>query len=126
MMVIQSLLTVVYVTSLASLVASLNMFKAALQGVLRSPVAFFDTTPMGKLILLEIESLINTDCAGRILSRLSKDQDTLDAQLSMTLYQVGDIVCLSLQIYNNLPVVPFYVQLRHRNRKYLRDVQSPS
>ncbi|PPR03716.1 hypothetical protein CVT24_007391 [Panaeolus cyanescens] len=53
----------------ASLIASLNLFKAALNGVLRSPTAFFDTTPMG-----------------RILSRLSKDQDTLDAELVMTLF----------------------------------------
>lgn len=47
------------------------MFKAALNGVLRSPVSFFDTTPMG-----------------RVMSRLSKDQDTLDTQLSMIMYQV--------------------------------------
>ncbi|KAF9042985.1 multidrug resistance-associated ABC transporter [Panaeolus papilionaceus] len=53
----------------ASLVASLNLFKAALNGVLKSPTAFFDTTPMG-----------------RILSRLSKDQDTLDAELVMTIF----------------------------------------
>ncbi|TDL20293.1 multidrug resistance-associated ABC transporter [Rickenella mellea] len=56
--------------SLVGLYASLRLFKAALGGVLRSPVSFFDTTPMG-----------------RIVSRLSKDQDTLDTQLSMTLYQ---------------------------------------
>lgn len=56
--------------ALASLIAGLNLFKAALRGVLRSPASFFDTTPMG-----------------RILSRLSKDQDTLDTQLSMTLFQ---------------------------------------
>ncbi|KAF5354262.1 hypothetical protein D9756_007067 [Leucocoprinus leucothites] len=53
-----------------SLIASLNLFKTALKGVLRSPVSFFDTTPIG-----------------RILSRLSKDQDTLDNELSMTLMQ---------------------------------------
>ncbi|KZP34073.1 multidrug resistance-associated ABC transporter, partial [Athelia psychrophila] len=53
----------------ASLSASLSLFKAALAAVLRSPIAFFDTTPIG-----------------RILSRLSKDQDTLDNDISMTLY----------------------------------------
>ncbi|KAF7373650.1 Oligomycin resistance ATP-dependent permease YOR1 [Mycena sanguinolenta] len=57
--------------ALASLMASLNLFKAALAHILRSPASFFDTTPMG-----------------RILSRLVKDQDTLDNQLSMTLMQL--------------------------------------
>ncbi|KAF5310093.1 hypothetical protein D9619_010353 [Psilocybe cf. subviscida] len=56
--------------AIASLVASLNLFKTALSTVLRSPTSFFDTTPLG-----------------RILSRLSKDQDTLDTELSMTLMQ---------------------------------------
>ncbi|KAJ7175337.1 multidrug resistance-associated ABC transporter [Mycena filopes] len=54
--------------AIASLAASLNLFKTALAHVLRSPSSFFDTTPMG-----------------RILSRLVKDQDTLDNELSMTL-----------------------------------------
>ncbi|KAF9067926.1 multidrug resistance-associated ABC transporter [Rhodocollybia butyracea] len=56
--------------ALAGLYASLGIFQAALRHVLRSPVSLFDTTPMG-----------------RILSRLSKDQDTLDSQLTMTLMQ---------------------------------------
>ncbi|KAI0826665.1 multidrug resistance-associated ABC transporter [Trametes gibbosa] len=57
--------------SMASLTAGLRMFKAALGTVMRSPVAFFDTTPLG-----------------RIMSRLSKDQDTIDAELSMTAVQL--------------------------------------
>ncbi|KAF8915697.1 multidrug resistance-associated ABC transporter [Mucidula mucida] len=56
--------------ALSALIASLRMFKASLSHVLRSPVSFFDTTPVG-----------------RILSRLSKDQDTLDGELAMTLTQ---------------------------------------
>ncbi|KAG6873111.1 hypothetical protein C0995_002774 [Termitomyces sp. Mi166 len=56
--------------SLMCLVGSLRLFKAALKGVLRSPVSFFDTTPMG-----------------RIQSRLSKDQDTLDVEIAPTLWQ---------------------------------------
>jgi hypothetical protein len=34
-------------SSSIGLFASLKLFKAALSGVLRSPVSFFDTTPMG-------------------------------------------------------------------------------
>ncbi|KAI0718208.1 multidrug resistance-associated ABC transporter [Cerioporus squamosus] len=52
--------------SLLSLTAGLRMFKAAFNAVVRSPVSFFDTTPIG-----------------RIMSRLSKDQDTLDAEMSI-------------------------------------------
>ncbi|KAF9466028.1 multidrug resistance-associated ABC transporter [Collybia nuda] len=62
--------TLSFAFALASLIASFNLFKAALSGVLRSPTSFFDTTPMG-----------------RILSRLSKDQDTLDTELAMTQWQ---------------------------------------
>ncbi|KAI8970550.1 multidrug resistance-associated ABC transporter [Trametes punicea] len=57
--------------SLATLTAGLRMFKTALMAVLRSPVSFFDTTPMG-----------------RIMSRLSKDQDTIDTELSMIAVQL--------------------------------------
>ncbi|KII85519.1 hypothetical protein PLICRDRAFT_319144 [Plicaturopsis crispa FD-325 SS-3] len=56
--------------ALVTLLASLSMFRAALRGVLYSPASFFDTTPIG-----------------RILSRLSKDQDTLDAEIANTIYQ---------------------------------------
>ncbi|KAG6916304.1 hypothetical protein DXG01_007461 [Tephrocybe rancida] len=56
--------------SLMSLVGSLRLFKAALNSVLRSPISFFDTTPLG-----------------RIQSRLSKDQYTLDSELALTLWQ---------------------------------------
>ena len=33
--------------SFVGLIASLKLFKAALSGVLKSPISFFDTTPMG-------------------------------------------------------------------------------
>lgn len=47
------------------------MFNVALVAVLRSPISFYDTTPMG-----------------RVMSRLSKDQDTLDTELSIIAYQL--------------------------------------
>ncbi|KAJ3847227.1 multidrug resistance-associated ABC transporter [Lentinula lateritia] len=50
--------------------SSLNLFATVLKKVLQSPVSFFDTTPIG-----------------RILSRLSKDQDTLDTELPLTMMQ---------------------------------------
>ncbi|KAI0701736.1 multidrug resistance-associated ABC transporter [Earliella scabrosa] len=55
-----------FTISQVSLAAGLRMFKQAFMAVVRSPVAFFDTTPLG-----------------RILSRLSRDQDTLDTELAM-------------------------------------------
>ncbi|PBK66109.1 multidrug resistance-associated ABC transporter [Armillaria solidipes] len=56
--------------AIVALIASLSLFKTALTRVVRSPVSFFDTTPVG-----------------RILSRLSKDQDTLDNELATILAQ---------------------------------------
>ena len=112
------MLTTVHYTRFASLAASLNLFKAALGGVLRSPVSFFDTTPMGMYIFLDIKFLSPNICPGRVLSRLSKDQDTLDTQLSMTLYQVCGIATFNVTDSYRFAVVPFDIQFRHWNRKY--------
>ncbi|KAI0746725.1 multidrug resistance-associated ABC transporter [Daedaleopsis nitida] len=60
-----------FTVSQLSLTASLKMFKTAFMAVVRSPVSFFDTTPLG-----------------RIMSRLSKDQDTVDTELAMTAFQL--------------------------------------
>ncbi|KAH9919495.1 multidrug resistance-associated ABC transporter [Epithele typhae] len=57
--------------SLASLTGGLRMYKTAFTAVVRSPVSFFDTTPLG-----------------RIMSRLSKDQDTIDTELSIIAIQL--------------------------------------
>jgi ATP-binding cassette, subfamily C (CFTR/MRP), member 1 len=87
------MLTTVHNARFASLVASLNLFKAALGGVLRSPVSFFDTTPMGMHVYFAGIDLPPLNiCPGRILSRFSKDQDILDNQLSITLYQVRGVL----------------------------------
>ncbi|PPQ67201.1 hypothetical protein CVT24_011272 [Panaeolus cyanescens] len=59
-------MTVVVV--LLGIVASMNLYRRAFGGVLSSPLSFFDTTPIG-----------------RIVSRLSKDQETIDAALPIIL-----------------------------------------
>ncbi|KAF9473172.1 P-loop containing nucleoside triphosphate hydrolase protein [Pholiota conissans] len=59
-----------YAFMVAGLVASLSLYRGALAGVLNSRVSFFDTTPIG-----------------RILSRLSKDQDTIDSTLPHIIMQ---------------------------------------
>ncbi|ESK94758.1 abc transporter [Moniliophthora roreri MCA 2997] len=64
-----------YCVAIIGINASFSMFRAALSRVLKSPVAFFDTTPMG-----------------RVLSRLSKDQDTLDTLLPFNMLQFLFIV----------------------------------
>ncbi|KAF9002584.1 multidrug resistance-associated ABC transporter [Cyathus striatus] len=51
--------------------ASFKLFQGALRGVLRSSMAFFDTTPIG-----------------RVISRLSKDVEALDLQISFGVYQM--------------------------------------
>jgi ATP-binding cassette subfamily C (CFTR/MRP) protein 1 len=55
----------------AGFTASLTLFAGALGGVLGSPMKFFDTTPIGAII-----------------ARLSKDIDTLDANLPQAWFQV--------------------------------------
>ncbi|KAJ7224699.1 multidrug resistance-associated ABC transporter, partial [Mycena pura] len=62
--------------TIIGLIASLQLFKAALACVLKAPMSFFDTTPMG-----------------RIISRLSKDQDTLDGELPMMAMQFALSFC---------------------------------
>ncbi|KAF9562072.1 multidrug resistance-associated ABC transporter [Agrocybe pediades] len=59
-----------YAFIIIGLFASLNLYKGALGGVLHSRVSFFDTTPMG-----------------RIVNRLSKDQEVIDTQLPIILMQ---------------------------------------
>ncbi|THU93933.1 multidrug resistance-associated ABC transporter [Dendrothele bispora CBS 962.96] len=67
--VFQFLITFTF--AIVNLSASFKLFRTAFLHVLRSPVSFFDTTPMG-----------------RVLSRLSKDQDTLDNQIATTMMQL--------------------------------------
>lgn len=60
-----------FTLTLASLTAGFRMSMKALRAVMHSPVSFFDTTPLG-----------------RIMSRLSSDQDTIDTELSMIAWQL--------------------------------------
>ncbi|KDR79232.1 hypothetical protein GALMADRAFT_243140 [Galerina marginata CBS 339.88] len=71
--ILSFLLTYAFV--IAGLFASLNLYKSALAGVMNSRVSFFDTTPMG-----------------RIVSRLSKDQKTIDSELPLILMQFLSIL----------------------------------
>ena len=76
--------------SVMSLFASLDLFKTALNAVLRSPTSFFDTTPLGpslSFLFLCLYSIMMCNI-GRVLSRLSKDQDSLDNELWLTMMQV--------------------------------------
>lgn len=72
------------------------MFKASLNAVLRSAVSFFDTTPMGTS---EVNDMLAKNkptqiilFIGRVMSRLSKDQDTIDTEISMIAFQVSRIL----------------------------------
>ncbi|KAH9920031.1 multidrug resistance-associated ABC transporter [Epithele typhae] len=75
---------------LASLTGGLEMYKTAFGAIIRSPVSFFDTTPIG-----------------RIVSRLSKDQDTIDAELSMVAIQllttVGNVLGTVALVFYTFP-----------------------
>ncbi|KIK57337.1 hypothetical protein GYMLUDRAFT_46212 [Collybiopsis luxurians FD-317 M1] len=59
-----------WVFALIGINGSLHLFSSALRTVLGSPISFFDTTPIG-----------------RILSRMSKDQDVLDTMLPAVMMQ---------------------------------------
>jgi hypothetical protein len=62
-------------------------------------------------IVPDTDSSRTNKFSGRILSRLSKDQDTLDTELSSTLYQVGAIAAFNvLQALITFSVVPYGVQ----------------
>ncbi|CCM00202.1 uncharacterized protein FIBRA_02230 [Fibroporia radiculosa] len=76
--------------TVATLIAGLRLFKDALNSVLHSPVSFFDTTPMG-----------------RIMSRLSNDQNTLDLNLALTANQLlqtfSSVVGTVVLVFYTLP-----------------------
>ena len=76
------------------------MFKDAFLAVIHSPVSFFDTTPLGESICPRAVQMPRDlpILPGRIVSRLSKDQDTVDTEVSMMAFQVRNNSCLSMQL----------------------------
>lgn len=66
------------VPRLGCLLAAMTMHQHILTGCLRAPLAFFDTTP-----------------TGRILSRFSKDVDVVDVTLPM---QLSDMISCVFEV----------------------------
>merc|ERR1719271_569390 len=73
----------VYVRTVALLAwvcvnASNQLHESMLKSVLRAPVSFFDTTPMG-----------------RILNRFTRDVESLDTQLPVSVQQLAGCACIT-------------------------------
>lgn len=63
---------------LGGLIASTFLHKTLLIGIMRAPIAFFDTTP-----------------TGRILSRFSKDIDVIDTKIPS---EVSDLIYVVFEV----------------------------
>lgn len=63
---------------LGCLIASISLHKTILFGIMRAPIAFFDTTP-----------------TGRILSRFSKDIDVIDTKIPP---ELSDLVYVVFEV----------------------------
>ena len=100
-----------------ALKAAVGLHNAMLAAVLRAPVLFFDSNPIG-----------------RILNRFSKDMGFVDDMLPMTFYDffqclfmvVGAVVvvCIGAPIITIvlIPIVPFFVYLRNYFLRTSREV----
>ena len=69
--------------------------QGALAGVLSSSISFFDTTPMGNYKPWFAQSP-SEPFQGRVVSRLSKDMDTIDTQLPLILMQVSFVSVITI------------------------------
>lgn len=87
------------------------MFRASLWAVLHSAIAFFDTTPMGKRIQRRLRSAVANERAGRVMSRLSKDQDTIDTEISMIAFQLLS----TARSVSLLSIISLLAKLRNSN-----------
>jgi ABC-type multidrug transport system fused ATPase/permease subunit len=89
---------------IGALRASVKIHDSMLYRVLRAPVSFFDTTPIGKRDLFVHEWISDVYFAGRILNRFNKDQSNIDDQLSYAVtatfriffYVAATIIVISL------------------------------
>eukprot|EP00833_Pecoramyces_ruminatium_P002079 jgi/Orpsp1_1/1176111/evm.model.c7180000056461.1 len=77
----QILFTLLYSVFMAAagIKAAKKIHRDAISRVIKAPISFFDTTPLG-----------------RIINRFSKDQDTLDSLLYMTIQMFLNIFCSTL------------------------------
>ena len=81
-----------YANTLAGQTSSRTFHEALVRGILRAPMAFFDTTPLG-----------------RVVNRFSKDISVLDDRLPATLYMWLSTLCSCVVA---VAVISFVVSLR--------------
>ena len=72
--------------------ASHSLHSKMLTAILRAPILFFDTNPVGELSLETINMLLILINVGRVLNRFSKDVGFLDTLLT---YQSVEYVTVS-------------------------------
>lgn len=83
-----------YANTLAGQTSSRKFHEALVRGILRAPMAFFDTTPLG-----------------RVVNRFSKDISVLDDRLPATLYMWLSTLCSCVVA---VAVISFVVRARAR------------
>jgi ATP-binding cassette subfamily C (CFTR/MRP) protein 1 len=101
-----------------SLLAAFRLHKNMFARVIRAPMSFFDTTPVG-----------------RILSRFAKDQENVDGQFILTLSQFLTslfqvLAALGLMAYASYwflipmaPIIIVYMFILHIYRSFARDIK---
>jgi len=94
------------------------LYRNAADGVMKTSVAFFDTTPLGLHSFLYSSISTYPNVQGRITSRFSKDQDDLDGMLPFLFSQVCPFFLLLLRlsqaivdIYYRNTVSYFYIHI---------------